>query len=262
MEFFKSQITPEAAKALLATSPGNRIMSQSVVRLYARDMAAGNWQLTHQGLLLGKNGILLDGHHRLHAVVASKTSQWFWVAKDESLTSPRDLELDTGYKRKKSYILGVSEKLVSVSQGAIIICTSVQLSSNAEVQKWADFLLSPYSKLMSAAPSSRRIFSTVNCQLGAITQLLIGADEKFVLKQYKAFINAEYENMSPNGQSFFKQITVENKKLNTSQLFVRAFRAFDPQKKDHTKLQVKDDAFAYQEAKEALILGCRPLLQK
>jgi hypothetical protein len=39
--------------------------------MMAADMAAGRWQLTHQGIAIGPNGEVIDGQHRLHAVVLS-----------------------------------------------------------------------------------------------------------------------------------------------------------------------------------------------
>lgn len=63
-------VTPEMAKKWLATNTkGNRPTSSRVVGCYARDMAAGRWQLTHQGIAFNKTGELVDGQHRLAAIV-------------------------------------------------------------------------------------------------------------------------------------------------------------------------------------------------
>lgn len=37
-------------------------------------MASGEWRLTHQGLAIGEDGTLLDGQHRLLALIKSQTS--------------------------------------------------------------------------------------------------------------------------------------------------------------------------------------------
>lgn len=62
-------ITPEIAKAYLAKNVNNRKPSDKTVSMYAREMKFNKWQLTHQGLALDENGDLLDGQHRLLAVI-------------------------------------------------------------------------------------------------------------------------------------------------------------------------------------------------
>lgn len=62
-------ITPEIAKTYLTRNVNNRKPSNKTVSIYAREMKMGKWQLTHQGLAFDENGDLLDGQHRLWAVV-------------------------------------------------------------------------------------------------------------------------------------------------------------------------------------------------
>lgn len=64
------EITPQWAKQVLETrNIQNRNISERVVDKYANDMLAGNWCLTHQGIAFDVNGDLLDGQHRLAAIV-------------------------------------------------------------------------------------------------------------------------------------------------------------------------------------------------
>ena len=64
-------ITPDLAALLLQGNVRNRKISGVLVDALARDMQTGNWKLTHQGIALDKDGRLLDGQHRLTAVVKS-----------------------------------------------------------------------------------------------------------------------------------------------------------------------------------------------
>lgn len=68
-------IDPSLAKLLLEANVRNRPVSWPHVRRIARDMETGNWRLTHQGIALDRDGRLVDGQHRLHAIVESKTTQ-------------------------------------------------------------------------------------------------------------------------------------------------------------------------------------------
>lgn len=64
-------ITPEIAKEWLKKNDKNRTVVPTAVSRYARDMLAGNWKVTHQGIAFAPNGRLLDGQHRLRAIVES-----------------------------------------------------------------------------------------------------------------------------------------------------------------------------------------------
>jgi len=65
-------VTPEMAKKWLESSnPHNRRIYPSTVACYARDMMSGLWEFNNQGIGFGKDGTLLDGQHRLSAVIAA-----------------------------------------------------------------------------------------------------------------------------------------------------------------------------------------------
>jgi hypothetical protein len=62
-------VTPEIARKWLGNNVRNRTVSEDVVRAYARDMVNGEWVYTHQGLAFNDKDELIDGQHRLHAVI-------------------------------------------------------------------------------------------------------------------------------------------------------------------------------------------------
>lgn len=62
-------ITPQKAREYLGRNTNNRPIRRAVVEAYARDMAAGNWRVTHQGIAFSESGELVDGQHRLMAVI-------------------------------------------------------------------------------------------------------------------------------------------------------------------------------------------------
>lgn len=64
-------ITPAKAKTWLENNFRNRPLSEDVVHAYARDMINEVWIETHQGLAFNDKDELIDGQHRLHAIVLS-----------------------------------------------------------------------------------------------------------------------------------------------------------------------------------------------
>lgn len=62
-------ITPEAAKAYLQNNMINRNINEKRVAAYADDMKKGEWQLNGEAIRFNENGELIDGQHRLSAIV-------------------------------------------------------------------------------------------------------------------------------------------------------------------------------------------------
>lgn len=58
-------VTPEMAAKWLEGNVLNRPLKQAHVDRLAREMAAGRWRLTHQGIAFDVSGCLIDGQHRL-----------------------------------------------------------------------------------------------------------------------------------------------------------------------------------------------------
>ena len=65
-------ITPVLAQKYLSQNASeNRAKKMVHIDRYARDMRAGQWMITHQGIAFDKDGVLLDGQQRLNAVIKS-----------------------------------------------------------------------------------------------------------------------------------------------------------------------------------------------
>lgn len=64
-------ITPDMAAAYLATNANNRRMRPRLVEILKRDILADNYTFTHQGIAFDEADTLIDGQHRLTAIIAS-----------------------------------------------------------------------------------------------------------------------------------------------------------------------------------------------
>jgi hypothetical protein len=65
------QVTPALATEWLAVNTKNRRVKAETVDGYARDMKAGEWLTTHQGVAFNEADELIDGQHRLLAIQKS-----------------------------------------------------------------------------------------------------------------------------------------------------------------------------------------------
>lgn len=67
-------ISPALAEEWLKKNTFNRRISPQSVSKYASDMVSGKWTLNHQGIAFDDKGVLVDGQHRLHAIISACVS--------------------------------------------------------------------------------------------------------------------------------------------------------------------------------------------
>jgi hypothetical protein len=111
-------ITPEIARSYLAKSKVNRKINPAIVRSYADQMAQGQWTLTNQGIGFAGEDHLIDGHHRLNAVILSQCSVWMNVTI--GLTESAGAKVDVGYKREPGHILWMLYQVPNATSVAAI----------------------------------------------------------------------------------------------------------------------------------------------
>jgi hypothetical protein len=83
-------VTPQLADEWLKKNVKNRNVSIRSVDSLARDIAAGRWQITHQGIGFYTDGSLADGQHRLLAIKKAGIPVYVFVTfgiQKESLTA-------------------------------------------------------------------------------------------------------------------------------------------------------------------------------
>jgi hypothetical protein len=93
-------ITPQKAVYYLEKNKKNRPLSMQAVQKYAQEMRSGTFKETGDSIKFDTNDILIDGQHRLQAIVSSGTSHKFIIA--ENLHEDTFDCLDIGKKRNPS----------------------------------------------------------------------------------------------------------------------------------------------------------------
>lgn len=118
-------VTPETAKRWLARNDNNRRMREATVLKYARDMAAGRWQITGESIKFDTDGRLLDGQQRLAAIARSGVTIQLVVMRGIPAAAQR--VMDTGRARTSSDALTMQGEANSAqidTQAAIAFWTS------------------------------------------------------------------------------------------------------------------------------------------
>ena len=100
-------ISPKEAALWLDTKNAhNRPISQSTVDRYVQEIKAGRWKLNGQSICFSKNGNLMNGQHRLKAIVAANKSiesLVVWGVEDDVFDT-----IDDGNKRSLADVFSVS----------------------------------------------------------------------------------------------------------------------------------------------------------
>tara|TARA_R100000655_G_C2969290_1_gene190088 strand:- start:47 stop:1192 length:1146 start_codon:yes stop_codon:yes gene_type:complete len=101
-------ITPEKANQYLKkTLHFNREVGNGIVNRYSRLMKEGRWRLNADAIAFDWQGRLINGQHRLRAIIKSQTIQPFYVARGMDIDSAAIL--DQGKGRSQTDRIGMKQ---------------------------------------------------------------------------------------------------------------------------------------------------------
>ena len=99
-------ITPDKAFKMLEKNTMNRNIDQKRVEQYARDMKCGRWTLNGSTIVIAKDGTILDGQHRLWAVITADRPIAFLIVYN---ADKEDFDtIDTGLTRTSRHIMQIA----------------------------------------------------------------------------------------------------------------------------------------------------------
>jgi hypothetical protein len=166
-------VDPATAERWLGRNLGNRNLRRGKVLQYARDMRAGNWQTSGQAIQFDWNGRLIDGQHRLEAVIESGVTIRVFVVRG---LDPKAREvIDTGAKRSPGdalkfagfhhdpTLLAAVARIADARDNGYLrtaMATNMPTLSNSDVIAWVE--LNPAAA--TAAAIARRTGRSINIQ--------------------------------------------------------------------------------------------------
>lgn len=105
------EVDPHLATKWLEGNVHNRKVRDSVVARYAADMKAGRWRQTHQGIAFDEEGVLIDGQHRLFAIIEADTTVLLQVTYGLPMES--QMVVDDGLGRTVVDVMRVANEEMS-----------------------------------------------------------------------------------------------------------------------------------------------------
>ncbi len=112
------KLSPVRAAEMLAANTSNRPLSRSTVMAFAEAMRRGDWLVTHQGIAFDTNGVLVDGQHRLAAIVEADLPVELTVFTDVEADT-FDV-LDTGKRRNAADVLAIEGEKSTATLAAMV----------------------------------------------------------------------------------------------------------------------------------------------
>lgn len=167
-------IDPDLATEILARPAANRPLYNATVDRYADAMQRGEWRTTPQGICLSPDGQLLDGQHRLHAIIRSGRTIDMAVFFD---VDPAVFDvLDTGKRRSGGDILALQGETNAVVLAAALKYLHLYLTAPNRVWSGTITAVSPHQLIetLEAHPEMRRAVN-VGPRLGAATGMITSA---------------------------------------------------------------------------------------
>jgi hypothetical protein len=126
-------ISPVKAAELLEANTSNRPLSKPTVHSFAEAMRRGDWMVTHQGIAFDVNGVLVDGQHRLAAIIEADMpiALTVFTEVDEGTFDV----LDTGKRRNAADVLAIEGEKSSTMLAAMV--RTVWLFENRPDLSWS-----------------------------------------------------------------------------------------------------------------------------
>lgn len=111
-------LTPAAAREILNRNTRNRSLRPDYVRKLAGAMERGEWTVNGEPIQISGDGILLNGQHRLNAVVESGVTVPMLIVRGLPLTT--QMTMDSGTRRNLSDVLALHGESDTTNLGAML----------------------------------------------------------------------------------------------------------------------------------------------
>lgn len=231
-------VTPAMAQEWLRKNTNNRRLREGTVEGLADAIRRGEWIVSHQGIAFGKSGRLLDGQHRLHAVVRAGIAVEMMVTFDEDDEAFK--VIDIGLKRQSYDILDIGTGHAAVARFLAVVEDKASRTSLTPqyLVPFVRGVSEPYSALISFCPAISKTWSAAAVRAAAVIRLLDGADENYVLMTYHALNHLDYDAMPSIARAIMRQKERGTFHAANTEMFVRCLKVFNPAEAARRTIQI------------------------
>lgn len=178
------KICPKDALKMLEKNIDNRKLRPAVVREYAGYMKSGLWRENGETVLITDDGYLLNGQHRLNAIIASGACINMLVVTVKAVDgrghlTPFGVVQDRGAVRKHTDISGVAVTADKIAATMIrqLMIGGNQLAKNTALRTAVyDVFSEEIDNICNKCGTRRRLYSRAAIQVALVLRLSQGYD--------------------------------------------------------------------------------------
>lgn len=207
-------------------------------------------------IVIGKDGVLINGFHRLSALSLANAALWFWVLRDDTITSVHQLPIDRNAPRSDQFLLGETRPLVSIAKVAWRFGTS---------QRSFPPSVGTLGRIVTAIRDDYQAF---NFKEGGQGRLGRSSAFRLVLMVHLHNNTAPFDKLDLAHRSFsswdprliidmpavynFWQQLSRMRLFQETDIAARSYRALHSRSSDLSRVQIKDMSAAMSEFREAV----------
>ena len=148
-------VTPESAKKILANNRKNRPINWRKVEEYKKIMLEGKWKLHAQGIIIDKNGNLLTGQKRLHAILLCGQPQYMRISRGSPPETANLIDRGTPQSGRDLASRGTDRKHSVLEAGLVRAIFALNKTLRPSADKIADGLIK-YNDILKIAISQTK----------------------------------------------------------------------------------------------------------
>jgi hypothetical protein len=161
------EVTPAIAAEWLKRNNNNRSVKRHHLAGLIRDMMAGNWLLTGDPIRFNIHGVLIDGQHRLMAIVQSGVAQTMTVAVGLSETAHHGIDLNARRTVADVLVMGGAKHTACTAAAArLALAARSGLTNTKKVQFTQPEVLEFLDQnpiMAAAAEVATKLHRTIDC---------------------------------------------------------------------------------------------------
>lgn len=238
-------VTPEMAADWLAScNVDNRAIRETVVKRYVDMMNSGDWRPTHQGVAFSDRR-LIDGQHRLTAIVRANKPQWLVVFVEQPDEVFGVLDRGTNRALRDEVALSgpvldtiswMAQTLGNTTQSRLVRPQYAVEIGNVLADTIA-LVCKDYSRSMRG-----RIVASVRAAVSLRLRHETLPNRTYILDQWRAWTHLDYGAMTPSLHSAAKRMEKigSNGREESAERACVAWIAFDPRSRNLSKVVVRD----------------------
>jgi hypothetical protein len=240
---FKLEIvTPKKADEYLKHNIRNRKPRRQVVNELCTIIAKDEWRVVHQPIAFDGVGRLVDGQHRLMAIVKTGEALPMYVARYRNEETAMNLPIDRQSRRSVADILEGDKKTIETVTAIIEVAMGRErrIPTIGEVEVSLKSLSPELEVLHDRCNNTAKVRSTQAVRGAVVCNMRNSGQLDLIAEQFRACLLLDFASCKPSVLAFIKACDSHagGGGASRKEMFIRALKAFDPSNWEKTTSRI------------------------